>query len=116
MRTGIGESPATPDRATILLAVETRDATAAAAGQANARNQRQVIDALKRLGIAQEDISTFGYTVYSDQRYDGKQTKVIGYIARNSVRVELRRIDQVGPAIDAGLANGANVVSSPAMS
>lgn len=110
--TGTGEVQVTPDRATVLLAVETRAATAAAAGQENARNQRQVIDAVRKLGVAPEEVTTFGYSVYPEQRFDGKQPKVIGYVARNTVRVELKRIDLAGPVIDAALANGANVVTS----
>jgi uncharacterized protein YggE len=110
--TGTGEVQIVPDRATLQLAVETRSSTAAAAGQENARLQQRVIDAVRKLGIPGADISTSGYTVYPEQSYEGNKPKVIGYVARNTVRVELRRIDQVGSVIDAALSAGANVVSS----
>jgi uncharacterized protein YggE len=45
-------------------------------------------------------------------RHDGKQPQVTGYVVRNIVQAEVRRIDQVGSLIDAALAAGANVVSS----
>jgi uncharacterized protein YggE len=37
---------------------------------------------------------------------------VIGYTVSNVVRVELRRIEQVGPVVDASLAKGANQINS----
>lgn len=43
----------TPDRATIMVAVETREKSAAGAGALNARIQTAVLDSLKRLGIAE---------------------------------------------------------------
>ena len=43
----------TPDRATITVAVETREKSAAGAGALNARIQTAVLDSLKRLGIAE---------------------------------------------------------------
>jgi uncharacterized protein YggE len=64
------------------------------------------------LGLTPEQISTLGYSVSPEQRSDGKQVKVVGYVARNTVRVEVRRIDQVGGLIDASLGAGANMVSS----
>src|SRR2546430_11252130 len=35
-----------------------------------------------------------------------------GYLVTNSITVELKRVDQVGPVIDAALANGANQINS----
>lgn len=108
----VGEATVTPDRGRMTFAVETRAATAASAGQENARRQKRVIDAIRAKGIAAERISTSGYSVLPDERYDKGERKVIGYIARNSVLVDVEQIDQVGGLIDAALGAGANVVSS----
>jgi uncharacterized protein YggE len=45
-------------------------------------------------------------------RYDGKQPQVTGYIARNIVQADVRRIEQVGPLIDGALGAGGNMVNS----
>jgi uncharacterized protein len=45
-------------------------------------------------------------------RYDGKQPQVVGYVARNTVQADVRRIEQVGALIDAALGTGSNVVNS----
>ena len=107
-----GEARVQPDRATIMFAVETRAQTAAKAGADNAKRQKAVIDSLRKRGIGEGQISTTGYSVAPEMRYDGKQPQVVGYVARNTVRAEVGRIDQVGALIDAALAAGANVVSS----
>jgi uncharacterized protein len=107
-----GESRVQPDRATIVFAVETRAATAAKAGADNARRQKAVLDTLRKLGLAEGQVSTSGYSVAPEMRYDGKQPQVTGYVARNTVHADIRRIDQVGVLIDGALGAGSNVVSS----
>jgi uncharacterized protein YggE len=107
-----GEARVQPDRATIFFAVETRASTAARAGMDNAQRQRAVLDTLRKLGVAEGQLSTTGYSVSPQMRHDGKQPQVTGYVARNVIQVEVRRIDQVGTLIDGALAAGANVVSS----
>lgn len=107
-----GESRVQPDRATIVFAVETRAATAAKAGADNARRQKAVLDTLRKLGLAAGQVSTSGYSVAPEMRYDGKQPQVTGYVARNTVHADIRRIDQVGVLIDGALGAGSNVVSS----
>jgi uncharacterized protein len=110
--TATGEAQVIPDRATIHFTVETRASAAAAAAAENAKKQTAVMDALKAMGLPKEQISTMGYSVMPEQRNDGKQVRVVGYVVRNTVRADLRRIDQVGATIDAALAAGANVVGS----
>ncbi len=113
-----GEVRVTPDRALLSFGTETRRATAAAAAQENARIQRAVIDTARALGVAADDIATSEYGVYPDQQYDNttRQTRIVGYVVRNTVRVRVSRLDRVGPLIDAVLAKGANGVNGLEMS
>ena len=102
-----------PDRANIQISVQTRAATADAAAAENARKQKAVIDALRALKIDAKDISTAGYNVYPEQRYEpNKEPVVVGYNVTNTLSVELKSVDLVGRAIDAALANGANMINS----
>ena len=109
---GEGEAQVTPDRARVHLAVETRGKTAAEAAAENARIQTAVIARIRALGIPAERITTVGYSVqpeYSRSRDpNDEQPRVIGYVARNTVRADVWRMDQVGPVIDGSLAAGAN--------
>jgi len=108
-----GEIKVAPDRATIQISVQTRAATAAAAATENAARQKAVIDALRALGLAAGDISTTGYNVFPEQRYEpNKEPVVIGYNVTNTITVELKTLSMVGPVIDTALGKGANMISS----
>ncbi|HJP58540.1 MAG TPA: SIMPL domain-containing protein [Gemmatimonadaceae bacterium] len=116
---GRGEVPITPDRATVQVSVESRAASAAAAAADNSAKMARVFDALRRSGLAQGDITTSVYTVGQDPRSlrvppgtPGVPTIPIEFLARNAVRANVRRADDVGKVIDAALAAGATSISS----
>lgn len=108
--TATGEATLIPDRGIITFAVEERASTAAAAGAQNARLQAAVISALRAKGVAPEHISTSGYSVSPDEQYPKGERKLVGYIARNSVVVDVQKLDLVGALIDAALGAGANSI------
>lgn len=108
-----GSIRVTPDRASLRIAVQTREKTAALAAASNARRQRAVIDTLRTLGIPANRISTVDYSINPDMRYEPEREPVIiGYVVSNSVLVEVQKLEQVGMLIDAALAKGANQISS----
>lgn len=109
-----GEEQIVPDRARLSVGVQTQAPTAAAASQRNARIQQAVFDTLRALGLPADQLTTSGYNVYPEQVYDQptRRTRITAYNVQNTIVVELKRIDQVGPALDAVLAKGANNVSS----
>ena len=109
-----GEARLAPDRANVLIGVQTRAQTAAAAARDNASRQQAIITAIVALGIPREQISTENYTVYPETRYDreGQNPTVAAYVVSNVVRVEVRNTQQVGPVIDAALSKGANQINS----
>jgi len=105
-----GEATLIPDRGIITFAVEERAPTASAAGAQNARLQAAVIAALRAKGVVREHITTSGYFVGPDEQYPKGERKLVGYIARNSVVVDVQNLDQVGALIDAALGAGANSI------
>jgi uncharacterized protein YggE len=110
-----GEVRVSPDKATINIGVESRATTAAAAAAQNSQKQRAVIEAIKARGVPAEQISTSNFSVIPETRYDREgqaAPRVLSYRVVNSVTVELRRMDQVGPVLDASLAAGANQINS----
>jgi uncharacterized protein YggE len=111
---GTGEAKVTPDRASVLVNVQTRGATAAVAGADNAQRTRAVLDALAKLGLPREQLSTEGYSVYPEMRYDntGGSPRVSGYVVTNTVRAETHRPEQAGAIVDAALGAGANMINS----
>ena len=110
---GRGEIKVSPDRATIQISVQTRATTAAAAAAENATKTQSVLAALRSLGLTNDQLSTINYNVYPDQRFDpGKEPVIVGYNVTNTVLVDVRKLNQVGPVIDAALSHGANMVNS----
>lgn len=111
---GQGEAKVTPDRASVMVNVQTRAATATAAAAENASRTRAVLDAIGRLGLSKEQLSTEGYTVYPEMQYDknGGTPRVTGYVVTNTVRAETKRPEQAGAIVDAALVAGANMINS----
>src|SRR5438270_1163962 len=111
--TGRGEIKVSPDRATIQISVQTRASTAAVAAAENAAKQQSVLSALRALGFGNDQLSTVNYNVDPEQRYDpGKDPVIVGYNVTNTILVDVRKLSQVGPAIDAALSHGANMITS----
>jgi uncharacterized protein YggE len=111
---GQGEAKVTPDRASILVNVQTRGLTAAAAGGENAQRTKAVVDALAKLGLPSGQLSTEGYSVYPEMAYDrnGGTPRVTGYVVTNTVKAETKQPAQVGAMVDAALVAGANMINS----
>jgi uncharacterized protein YggE len=103
--TGEGRREVAPDKATILLGVETRARTPAAAASANANRMTAIRAALVRAGVPERDISTTRYSLHFETGRTAADTQ---YVTANIVRVETRNLDMVGRIIDAGLSAGAN--------
>jgi uncharacterized protein len=113
LTSGRAEARIAPDRATITVGVESRGATAAAAGADNARRQRAILDTLRSLGLTSDLLSTENYAVSPEMQYpQGGQPRVTGYTVSNTVRVEVHRLEDVPRIIDASLAKGANQIAS----
>ena len=110
--TGTGEVQLSPDRASVMLGVQSRAATVAQATADNSRRQRAIIDTLRGLGLGSDQITTLNFNVSPDMQYPPNGTpRVVGYVVTNTVRASLRRVEDVGRTIDAALSKGANEVS-----
>jgi uncharacterized protein YggE len=105
-----GEVSAEPDLAMITIGVETRESTAALAASTNADRMADVMDALRRLEIAEEDIQTVDYSIQAEIDWEDDEHRVIGYVVDNSVRVKMRDMERVGDVLDAVTEAGANNV------
>lgn len=106
-----GETRVEPDMAAISLGVMTQARTAQAAMQANAAKMTQVVDALKRAGIAARDIQTSNLNLNPQYAYEQNQPpRLTGYQASNQVTVAVHDLARLGQAVDATVNAGANQV------
>ncbi len=113
---GHSEVSASPDLAVVSIAVETTGATAGDVIADNAKRSAKVAAAVKSLLVAEDKVTTTGYSL--EPRYENtkpgqtSEPKIVGYVARNEVQVETHKIDQVGSLIDAAITAGGNRVSN----
>lgn len=110
-----GKVLATPDLARLTLEVETRAATAAAAGQENAKQSNALLAAVKP-GLGPEDkLRTLGYRLLPVHAYQDKSSppEIKGYQAVNQFEVKVLDVARLGPVIDTAMKNGATRVNGP---
>lgn len=110
---GLGEVFLTPDIAYIYIGVHTEGATASEAVDSNKTQTTDVIDALKKAGVADKDIRTTNFSIWPSQQYgtDGAITGTI-YMVDNSVYITVRDLDGLGDLLDSAITAGANSVNS----
>jgi uncharacterized protein YggE len=112
---GQAEVSAAPDLAIVSVAVETTSPTAAHAVSENATRSAKVAEALKALIGKDDKLTTTRYAL--EPRYqpikpgEPGEPRISGYVARNEVQVETRKVDGVGRLIDAANEAGANRIS-----
>jgi uncharacterized protein len=109
---GNGKVTTVPDRAQFCFDVENHADTADAASAANAAGMQKVIDALRDAGVASKDMQTVNLSVSPLYNDDG--SKVLGYVATNSVCATTKVAD-AGSIVDTGLGAGADRVSGPTL-
>lgn len=117
---GQGSISAAPDIATVVLGVNVSAATVEQAMEDASNRMDKIMAALKKLNIADKDITTSNYSIYYEEppRYEmpavTKGTEGTGetpagvYRVSNMVTVKIRKLDQVGELIDAAVSAGAN--------
>jgi uncharacterized protein len=108
-----------PERAQLLLAVETTGPTAREASQANAARMDALIAALRRLGISGPNVRTISYNLQPAYAHSARppdagmtEPRITGYQASNMVQVTIDSVPRVGPIIDGAIQAGANRVAS----
>jgi uncharacterized protein YggE len=113
--TSTSEIRAVPDRAVVQLGVDTRGDTAQIAMARNNELMNQIVEAIKKLGVPEDDLQTSYINLnplYSNPppRDPPLQPQLIGFQASNVLAIELRDLTKVGPVVDASVTNGANQI------
>ena len=105
---GSGSVKVPADTARLTFSVLTKEATALASVQNNAAKMNKVYDALKKLGISEDNISTANYSLYQETYWkDGKD--IPGqYVTSNNIIVILDDVEKSGLVIDTAIAAGVN--------
>lgn len=110
---GSGKVTLVPDMATVNLGVVVERKTAKEARQAAAVAMTGVVEALKKLGIADKDIATSTISLNPVYNYPNNAApKIRGYQLQNTVTVTVRDLDKLGDVLDDTITAGATTVDS----
>ncbi|MEO9364207.1 MAG: SIMPL domain-containing protein [Nitrososphaera sp.] len=111
---GTASTKAIPDRAIVTFAVETRGATAGAALAENSEAMNRVLEALKGVGVQQNETSTAYFNIFPIYNYtqSGNVQSLQDYTVTNSLTVSSVNTGNVSSWIDAAVQAGANRVDN----
>ena len=103
---------AEPDQAQIDIGVTTQARNAPDASKENAERSTRVAAEVKKVLGKGDEVKTSGYTLNPQYRYpQGGKPEIVGYVASNTVRVKMGKLDDVGKLIDAAMQAGANNIN-----
>ncbi len=107
---GQGTAETHPDQAVIQAGVQATSSTAEAARSQAAQAMTAVLAAIKRQGVADDDVQTNYFAIEPNYDYSSNSPTITGYTASNNVTVTVRSIDNTGTIVDAVTAAGGNDV------
>ncbi len=109
--TGESEIATTPDQASVNVGVQVNRSTVAQAQTEANTIIAAVTDAVKGLGVEQDDIKTTNYTIYPEYSWEGVR-QITGYNVSASLLVKTEDFARLNQIIDAATTAGANEVSN----
>lgn len=110
------EKPA--DQLNLTLSVVTEAEEAQSAMQENSRKMQRVIEAIKRVGITDEEYETRRFSIspqYDRRRPEqrrGDRPEIVGYRVENAIQIETTKLELVGKLIEEATGAGANNVGN----
>lgn len=117
---GQGIVYAKPDVGYVNVGVEIQRLTAKEASEENAKIMNQIVSALLKLGVKEDDLTTLDYSIQPIYNYPEKEAPVlVGYMVRNNLSIKITKklangnLDTgfLSEVLDAATSNGANVIS-----
>jgi uncharacterized protein YggE len=106
---GEGRVRVSPDVAVVVAGIQASGPELGKVTKDVAERMRKVQAALAELGIAQKDVQTARHDVTVERDWkNGRQGPIKGYTVVDELRVTVRSLDKVGPALDRVTAAGAN--------
>lgn len=112
---GEGRVNGKPDIASLVLSVESKADTVAEAQTKNTETMNTIIDEIKKLEIAEDDIQTTGYNVYENYVWNDKTqiSENKGWVVSNQVTVKVRDTEKVSAVLAMSGQNGITNISGP---
>lgn len=109
--TGEAKAFVEPDRAQVVIGVETDGKTVSDAKKKNDERVSELMKALEDIGIKDADIQTSNLNIHPIYDYKSDDRRLIKYTMRNEVRITVKDLDNVEPVVNRGLSNAGNLLS-----
>jgi uncharacterized protein YggE len=110
---GYGEARGNPDMATVSVGFNLTETDISEAVRLSNETIEEITNAMKELGIAEEDIQTTGFNVWPEEIWDAETGQPTGekrYHVDSTMQINIRMIDDVGTVLEVALTNGANSI------
>lgn len=109
---GYAKVTVAPDIGTTMMGVQSSAPTVAEAQATNTETMNNLIQSLKDLGIADEDIQTQSYDVYPFYDYTSEDGRALeGYDVSQNVEITIRDLEKADDVLALAGVVGANIVS-----
>jgi uncharacterized protein YggE len=115
--TGSGKIDLEPDLAYVNIGVRSEAADAGKALEENNTNIQAVVQQMKDLGVAAEDIQTRNFNIYPQQNNpptpqggEPAMQPSQSFVVENTVSVTVRNLDSLGEILAAAVSKGANTI------
>ncbi|MGA9531662.1 MAG: SIMPL domain-containing protein [Anaerolineales bacterium] len=108
---GVGESRADPDMASLNVGVNVANLSISDAVAESNDTVAAITEAIKGLGVEEADIQTTNFNIYPEDVYDqnsGQPTGDKRYHVDSTVQINVRSIDNVSKILEAAIEQGAN--------
>lgn len=109
---GEGKVLAKPDIGQVSLSVLSEATTVAVAQKDNTEKMNKIIQGMKDLGVAENDLKTVNYSINPSYQYTAGRSIIIGYQVSQTLEVKIRNLEKVSDILGKAAELGSNQVGS----
>jgi len=109
---GKGVVKINPDVVYLWTGVEKTEKNAQEAQKVVIQKINDILASLSKMRIPKDKIETTRVTLQPEFKYDKGKRTLVGYTARNQIKVTIDKLDDVGKIIDISIASGATNISN----
>jgi uncharacterized protein YggE len=107
-----GKETVVPDIALVSFGIEGNGASLKEVQNSVDSKSKDLVAALKKLGVEEKDIKTSSYNVYPNYDYQVTPNRITGYRISINYQVKVRNLDKINDIVVAATSSGANQVGS----
>ncbi|MFA6537098.1 MAG: SIMPL domain-containing protein [Patescibacteria group bacterium] len=110
--TGEGKVVSNPDIAKIQIGLNTDAKTVTEAQKQNTEKMNEIVDSIKKQGLADKDIQTSNYSIYPKYDWSDGKSLIVGYTVSQSLDLKIRDTKKVSDILQIVGEKGANQVGN----